>query len=71
VLRLTPLRSATVPRIAIIIITTTAGAAIPASASNTAQPAAGRARHCSPPCCSGLPFVVLNVSISLAAKIIL
>ena len=40
VLRLTPLRSATVPRIAIIIIITTKmlAPAIPASASTTAEP---------------------------------
>jgi len=68
VLRLTPLRSATVPQIA---SSSPPAPAIPASASTTAHPAAGRARHCFPPCWSWLPFVVLNVGINPAAKTIL
>ena len=75
VLRLTPLRSATVPRIAIIIIITTTTAwrsAIPASASTTAEPA------CWPRTALFSALLVLtalrgvdNAGISPAAKIIL
>jgi hypothetical protein len=68
VLRLTPLRSATVPRIAIIIIT--AGADDPGQRQHRSA-----RRWPRTPLFSALllstAFVVLNVSISPAAKIIL
>jgi len=69
VLRLTPLRSATVPRIAIIIIT--AGAGDPGQR----QHHRSASRWPRTPLFSALllltAFVVLNASISPAAKIIL
>jgi hypothetical protein len=72
VLRLTPLRSATVPRIAIIIIiTTAAGADDPGQRQHHRSAGRWPRTPLFPPCCSWLPFVVLNVSISPAAKIIL
>jgi hypothetical protein len=70
VLRLTPLRSATVPRIAIIIIIITAGADDPGQRQHRSA-----RRWPRTPLFSALllstAFVVLNVSISPAAKIIL
>jgi len=70
VLRLTPLRSATVPRIAIIIIIT-AGAGDPGQR----QHHRSASRWPRTPLFSALllltAFVVLNASISPAAKIIL
>jgi hypothetical protein len=71
VLRLTPLRSATVPRIAIIIIITTAGDGDPGQRQH--HRSAGRWPR-TPLFSALLPltaFVVLNASISPAATIIL
>jgi hypothetical protein len=66
--RLTPLRSATVPRIAIII---TAGAGDPGQRQHHRSASRWPRTPLFPPCWPWLPFVVLNVSISPAAQIIL